>query len=232
MDTSSPSRSNAQPVAWVAGATGLIGRELLALLGGNAHALVRRPVALPASGVNGTAAQHVVDWNALDVSALPIPSEAYCALGTTIKQAGSQNAFRAVDFDSVLAFASAAKAAGAQRLAVVSALGANSRSGVFYNRVKGEMEAALGAMDFATLVVARPSLLLGDRAALGQPTRLGERLGMALTRPLGGLIPASVRPIEAHTVALAMVNAMREPLKGIRILESGTLRSIGRQRAA
>ena len=166
----------------------------------------------------------------MDFSALPeLPAarDAYCCLGTTIKQAGSQAAFRAVDFDAVLAFAHAARAAGVQRFAVVSALGASARSATFYNRVKGEMEAAVGALGFASVVIARPSLLAGDRAALGQPLRTGERLALLFTGPVAGLIPRSVRPIDAGTVARGMIEALREARPGVRIVESAELQALG-----
>jgi len=209
----------------LAGASGLIGRELLKALcadGATVHALVRRAGTLPA-GTKGH--EHVVDFATLP--ALPKAREACCALGTTIKVAGSEAAFRAVDFDAVLAFARAAQAAGVQRFAVVSALGASARSPAFYSRVKGEMEAALAALGFASLVIARPSLLAGDRAALGQPARLGERLALALTAPLSPLIPRAWRPIEAATVARAMLRALHEARPGTRIVESAELQTLG-----
>jgi uncharacterized protein YbjT (DUF2867 family) len=139
----------------LAGASGLVGRELLRLLLAQSppprlHALVRR---LPEP------ADARVHWLTVDFAALPpLPAaqQAWCCLGTTIRQAGSQAAFRAVDFDAVLAFARAARAAGVQHFGVVSALGANARSPNFYSRVKGEMEAAVGALGFASVVVARP----------------------------------------------------------------------------
>ena len=93
----------------------------------------------------------------------------YLALGTTIKVAGSQAAFRALDFEANMAVARAARAQGATKLGVVSALGADSHSTVFYNRVKGELEEGLAQLGFSTLVFARPSLLAGNRQSLGQP---------------------------------------------------------------
>ena len=210
--------------ALLAGATGLIGRELAAGWDspGTLHLLVRR--AVPAPGPH--TAVHVVDFAALP--ALPPARVAYCALGTTIKVAGSREAFRAVDFDAVLAFAQAARVAGVQRFGVVSALGADAQSGSFYNRVKGEMEAALSALGFATLVIARPSLLAGDRASLGQPTRLAERLSLALLRPVGGLLPLAWRPIQATVVARALRRAMAQARRGTTILESADLQRLGR----
>ncbi|HWP11866.1 MAG TPA: NAD(P)H-binding protein, partial [Ramlibacter sp.] len=144
----------------LAGASGLVGRAILqGLLADDSvaavHTLGRRE--LPFQHAKLT--QHRVDFKFLP--ALPGAGEAFVALGTTIKVAGSQEAFRAVDFDAVVAVAKAAKASGATRLGVVSAMGANARSKVFYNRVKGEMEEALSALGFETLVIARPSFLVG-----------------------------------------------------------------------
>lgn len=188
----------------LAGATGLVGGELLrGLLADDTvagvHVLARRAVGVahPKLGVQ------VVDFGALP--SLPPLDEAYLALGTTIKVAGSQAAFRAVDFDANLAVARAALAAGARRLGLVSAMGADKQSRVFYNRVKGELEEAVEALGFEALVIARPSLLLGDREALGQPARAGEHLGSLLAGVLRPLIPARYRPIRAADVARALL---------------------------
>lgn len=212
--------------ALLAGATGLIGHELARLWAGTVaapgtlHLLVRRP--LPAGSRQ---AVQVVDFEHLP--ALPSAGSAYCCLGTTIKVAGSQQAFRAVDQTAVLAFARAARAAGVSRFAVVSALGASPRSGTFYNRVKGEMEAELATLGFTSLVIARPSLLAGNRAALAQAPRLGERLALAVTGPLAALIPKAWRPIEAATVARALLRAVAEGAPGVRVLESAALHDLG-----
>jgi uncharacterized protein YbjT (DUF2867 family) len=210
----------------LAGATGLIGRELAASWAGpgELHLLVRRRVPLTGP-VPQLQRVHVVDFTTLPV--LPAADEAYCCLGTTIKVAGSQAAFRAVDFDAVLAFAQAAQRAGVRRFAVVSALGASTTSATFYNRVKGEMEEALAGLGFASLVVARPSLLAGDRAKLGQPRRLGELLALALSAPLAPLIPKAWQPIPAATVAHAMRRALAEKRPGVRIVESAELLDLG-----
>ena len=212
--------------ALLAGATGLVGRELATQWSGPGllHLLVRRPV--PAGDAAAARQRiHVVDY--ADLPALPKAEEAYCCLGTTIKVAGSQAAFRAVDLDAVLAFARAAKQAGVQRFAVVSALGASVRSPGFYNRVKGEMEEALAGLGFASLVIARPSLLAGDRTALGQPGRPGERLAQMLTAPLAPLIPKGWRPIDAATVARALRRAVAEARPGVRTVESAELQELG-----
>jgi uncharacterized protein YbjT (DUF2867 family) len=207
----------------LAGATGLVGSAFAAQWPGpgTLHLLLRR--AMPAGGPRQ--AVHVVDLAALP--ALPAAQAACCCLGTTIKVAGSQAAFRAVDFDAVLAFAKAARAAGVQRFAVVSALGADARSAVFYNRVKGEMEAAVTALGFESLTIARPSLLVGDRGAIGQPVRAGERLAFALTAPLGRFIPKAWRPIRADCVARALQRALAQGRPGVQILESAALQDKG-----
>ena len=205
----------------LAGATGLVGQELLhALLPdptvGSVQVLARR---LPGVDHPKLATQ-VVNFAALP--ALAGIDEVYLALGTTIKVAGSQAAFRAVDFDANLAVARAARNAGARRLGLVSAMGADSGSRVFYNRVKGELEDALGALGFEGLVIARPSLLTGDRAALGQPARAGERIGGALAGVLRPFIPADYRPIRAVDVAHALLAHVPQA-RGTFILRSGSM---------
>ncbi len=209
--------------ALLAGATGLIGREVARHWTGPGplHLLVRKPMAatMPLHRV------HVVDFAALPP--LPKAERAFCCLGTTIKVAGSRAAFREVDFDAVLAFARAAQGAGVRHFAVVSALGASLKSATFYNRVKGEMEAELGRLGFASLLIARPSLLAGDRASLGQAPRLGERLTLALTAPLTPFIPKAWRPIEAATVARALLRGLDQAAPGLRILESAALQELG-----
>ena len=213
--------------ALLVGATGLVGRALLPLLLRNpryelVHVWVRRPLAdMPPQPKLRV---HVVDFANLPQS-LPKMDDVYIALGTTIKVAGSEAAFRRVDFDFVVNSARAAKAAGASRLAVVSALGADARSRVFYNRVKGDMQAALATLGYASLSIAQPSLLMGDRAALGQPVRAGEVWAARLLGPVMRLVPAGVRPIQAQAVASAMLWANLAGQPGVRILSSAQMQS-------
>ena len=153
----------------------------------------------------------------------PPVDEVFIALGTTLKIAGSRQAFRAVDFDAVLAVARAALAAGATRLGVVSAMGADSKSGIFYSRVKGEMEEAVSHLGYRTVVFARPSLLVGNRHDLQQPTRPGEEWGFRVGRLLGPLIPANYRPVAATQVAAALVDAVQSAGPGKHVLLSGDI---------
>ena len=169
---------------------------------------------------------HPVDFGQpMQLQQLPSVDEVYIALGTTIKVAGSQAAFRAVDHDAVVALARQARQQGAKRLAVVSAMGADASSRIFYNRVKGETEDALRALGFDTLVIARPSMIDGDRASLNQPGRPGEGLGLALMRRIKPLIPANYRAIAARDIAQAMVQAMQSAKPGTQVLLSGQMQA-------
>ena len=206
----------------IAGATGLVGKIILeGLLADPAvtavHSLGRKAPTIRHAKLTA----HVVDFSVLPP--LPPADELYLALGTTIKVAGSQAAFRAVDLDANLAVASAALACGVKRVGLVSAMGADSRSMVFYSRVKGDLEKALAAMPFEGLIIARPSILVGDREALGQPTRRGERLASSLSKVLGALIPSNYKPVDAAAVAGALLaNVPSSP--GRQILLSGEMR--------
>lgn len=207
--------------ALLAGATGLVGREILqGLLADDGvaavHVLARRPLSL----THPRLTVQVVDFAALP--ALPRVDEVYLALGTTIKVAGSQAAFRAVDYDANLTVAKVARAAGATRVGLVSAMGADARSSVFYSRVKGELEEALAGLGYDAVVIARPSMLAGDRGSLGQPERGGEKLALNVSRWLGPLIPRNYRSIQAKDVAGALLRNV-PVARGKRVLLSGEM---------
>ncbi|HYJ10876.1 MAG TPA: NAD(P)H-binding protein [Polyangiaceae bacterium] len=207
--------------ALLAGATGLVGRELLRQMAeashyDRLHVLVRRPVK-ELSGLDKVQA-HQVDFDALP--ALPAVDDVLIALGTTIKAAGSQEAFRRVDYDYVVDVARAARAAGAKRLGLVSALGADPKSRAFYNRVKSEAEQAVCELGYDSVVIAQPSLLIGDREALGQPVRRGELVARRVLGPLSKLIPLAVRPVEASAVASALLEHLRTTPKGVERIAS------------
>ncbi|HEY0855521.1 MAG TPA: NAD(P)H-binding protein [Albitalea sp.] len=207
----------------IAGATGLVGRELLSLLLASpqveaVHVLLRRAAALPA---DPRIHPHEVNFDALP--ALPPVDDVLIALGTTIKAAGSQAAFRRVDFDAVVNTARAGRAAGASRLAVISALGADAGSRVFYNRVKGEMQDAVARLGYRSVLIAQPSLLVGDRGALGQPHRPGEAWAMRLLEPVLRVVPRRIRPVEASAVARAVLATLGEDIEGLRVLSSAQM---------
>ena len=209
-------------VALVAGATGLVGREILAALLADknytaVHCVGRRALALKHPKLTS----HVVDFATL--TSLPKADDCYIALGTTIKVAGSKEAFRAIDLKAVEAVALAAKASGATKLGVISAMGANSHSSVFYNRIKGEMELSVARMGFKNLVIARPSLIDGDREALHQPGRAGESLGLMLARGLSPLLPANYRAIKATDIAHALIRQVKAGTPGVVTLMSGEM---------
>jgi uncharacterized protein YbjT (DUF2867 family) len=179
------------------------------------YSLVRRP---SASASAPKLVEQVVQFDALPE--LPRSDDVYIALGTTIKVAGSEQAFRRVDFDYVVSVARAARAAGAQRLGVVSALGADATSRVFYNQVKGEMQDAVLSLGYESVVIAQPSLLLGDRELLGQAERSGERWARRLLGPVAGLIPSKFRPVSARDVAAALIARLLVTERGSEILPS------------
>jgi uncharacterized protein YbjT (DUF2867 family) len=214
-------------VAVLAGASGLVGRELQQLLCENSayaavHSLVRRVTA--AAAPSPKLHQLVVNFD--DLPQLPACDDVFIALGTTIKVAGSEAAFRRVDYDYVLAVARAGRAVGATRLGVVSALGADAKSRIFYNRVKGEMQDALSNLGYESVVIAQPSLLLGDRKALGQPTRGGEVWAQRLLGPVVGLVPASFRPVRARAVAAALLQAVLRSAPGTTIVPSRDMHDV------
>jgi uncharacterized protein YbjT (DUF2867 family) len=191
----------------IAGATGLVGADLLrAALDdvsiSQVHALSRRELNLQHPKLQ----VHVVDF--ANLAELQKVDEAYLALGTTIKVAGSQDAFRAVDLHANLCVANAARKAGCQRVGLVSAVGADNRSSVFYNRVKGQLENALKQLPLQALLIAQPSLLLGNRRTLRQPPRTGERLLMPIAICLAPLLPAKYRPVSSQVVARSLLKTL------------------------
>lgn len=207
----------------LAGASGLVGSQLLNGLVADesvaeVHVIGRRLLPLQHAKIT----MHVVDLRA--ISPLPPVDEVYLALGTTIRVAGSREAFRAVDYDANLAVARAAWNAGASRIGLVSAMGANAKSSVFYNRVKGELEDAVLRFDADAAVVVRPSLLLGDRQRLGQPRRRGEALAQPIMWALRMILPRNYRAISTEKVAWALL-AEVPSAKGARVIASGDLQA-------
>ena len=219
----SPSRS-----ALVAGGSGLVGNHVLRQLLEDPDydrviALTRRPLAL----THKKLAQRVVDFDRLaEVADFPRVHDVFCCLGTTLKQAGSQEAFRKVDLTYVAELGRMAVRHRTAQFLVVTALGADPGSRVFYNRVKGEAEEAVRRLQFDGIQIFRPSLLLGARAKR-RPAEwiaqvLGPLVGWMLVGPL-----AKYRPIRAATVARAMVRVAREAPRGAHVYESDAIRRRG-----
>lgn len=215
--------------ALLAGATGLVGSHVLEFL--LAAARWSRVVTVgrrTTSRKHEKLEQRVVDLGELESgSDLPHVDDVFCCLGTTIKRAGSQPAFRLVDHDFVVGLARAglrAGAPGATQFLLVSAIGADPESPVFYSRVKGETEAAIRNLPYQAIQIFRPSLLLGERPEF----RLGERIAMlgapVLTALLFGRL-RRYRPIQAATVARAMVTIAHEAPRGPNVFEYDAMRA-------
>jgi uncharacterized protein YbjT (DUF2867 family) len=219
--------------ALLAGATGLVGRELASQLSASdeyaaVHVLLRRDV--PELAALPKLVAHVVTFEHLPT--FPAVDDVYIALGTTIKVAGSQEAFRRVDYDYVVAVARAGRAAGARRLGVVSSLGADAKSSVFYNRVKGEMQATLAELGYESVVFAQPSLLMGDRESLGQPVRGAEAWARRLLEPISWIVPAGVRPVRASGVAAMLLRGVLAAPPGVSFIENRAMHGGTAPRAA
>lgn len=218
--------------AWVAGATGLVGRLLIGELcgrleSGSVTALVRHAEGRKEKHLE----ERVVAFERLDLELSGrTASHVFCCLGTTMKKAGSEAAFRRVDYDYPLALGRAAERGGVRKFFLVTALGADPKSRIFYNRVKGEIEEAIGALGLPELHVFRPSLILGPRAE----RRAAERIGQAIARPLGALMVgplAKYRAIDATLVARAMANVAFDdrPASAVNVYESERIAELGAQ---
>lgn len=202
--------------ALMLGATGLVGAECVRQFANSGEfarvvVLARRPVSetIARLGVEG----HVVDFEQLDTAAPYFRvSHIVCALGTTIKKAGSQERFRRVDHDYPVAAARLGVQQGARHFLLVSALGANARSRIFYSRVKGEVEDAIRTLPYRSVTIVRPSLLLGERGEF----RLGESIGKLFV----GVTPRRYRPVHARDVAATLLRAAVEDRPGVRVIES------------
>ena len=212
--------------ALIAGSTGLIGGYCLQALCDNPTyseviALVRKPILKTHRKLKVITSNFDNLQN--DLSNIQA-DDIYCCLGTTIKKAGSQEAFRKIDHTLVITVASLMRKQGAEQFLLISAMGADRNSKVFYNRTKGEMEAALKESGYPCLRIIRPSLLLGKR----EEFRLGEKIGVILTPVLKPFLIGSLKkyaPVEAESVAHFMVKvAMEQPISGVHIYESNLIR--------
>ena len=208
--------------ALLAGATGLVGKQLLTLLlDDSAYKIIKVISRRGLTFTHEKIENIVIDFNALHTVSEAVfhVDDVFCCLGTTIAQAGSKEAFKKVDFEYPLQIAQRAKAAGASQYLLVSALGACKDSCIFYNAVKGQVEEAIGILQYHTTHVFRPSLLLGDR----QEKRTGERLAAVVSKYLNFLIPQKYKPVNAYSVAQAMEYWAKQEKMGFFIHESSEI---------
>ena len=210
--------------ALIAGATGLVGKELVSLLiksgyYNSLHMATRKPYTWHHQKITS----HTLsfdDFESLETGA--IVQDVYICLGTTMKKAGSKDNFRKVDYEYVLNVAKWAKNHKAEKLAVISSVGAKADSGNFYLRTKGEMEKALTGLKLPHLIIFRPSLLLGIR----EEFRLTEKLSAAIISPFAGLMRKKLKkyaPVEASQVARAMFHLTINATKPVKIAENADI---------
>ena len=216
----------AQKHALIAGATGLVGNELLQQLirGRQYHTisiLSRHEVETSSKRVETI----IVDYDTLNDEQIPEVDDVFCCLGTTMNKAGSKDAFRKVDHDYPLRVAEITHRKGAQQYLLVSAMGADDSSYIFYNRVKGDVEAAIARLSFEAFHVFRPSMLLGERTE----TRIGEQIGQVIMQGVAPLMVGGLKKyqaIPAETVAEAMVHVARKELSGTYVFESDKIQAL------
>lgn len=208
--------------AIVAGATGLIGKELVQkLIQSDEYRLIylisRRSGDLKHTKIR----ELVVDFDHLSQLNMTEPiDEAFCALGTTMKHAGTRENFKKVDYQYILEYAALTKRCGVSKFLVISSMGAGPKSPAFYNRVKGMTEEALKNLGFDQLIILRPSLLLGDRPEFRWP----EKLAGFVMKALNFLIPDNFKAISGEKVAGYMLKMAHQQTKGVKIIESGEMR--------
>jgi uncharacterized protein YbjT (DUF2867 family) len=208
--------------ALVAGATGLVGNELVQLLIESGlykavHVITRRPYKFN----HPLLFSHIVDFENLESFKLDIEiQDVYICLGTTIKKAGTKKNFSKVDHDYVISLARWARDNRAEKFAVISSMGADARSAFsFYLRVKGQLEQDLQALKFKNLIILRPSLLLGKRDEF----RFGEKISELFFKPISSLMKGRLRkfrPVEAKNVAAAMIYFTRHSKSQVKIVEN------------
>lgn len=205
--------------ALVIGGTGLVGGQLVTqLLSSEKYSLIKVLVRQPLDLIHPKLVSVIFNFDRPDASQVKA-DDIFCCLGTTMKKAGSKEAFYKVDYTYPYEIAKMGLTNGAARFAIITAMGADAKSMFYYNRVKGDIEEALKQLGYETLLIFRPSLLVGHRPE----SRLGEKIGERLTAFFKFLIPAKYRAIEAKKVAKAMVAITSSNVKGTLIYESDVM---------
>ena len=210
--------TNSGKIAWLAGGSGLVGSQLLKVLDEDSN--IQVCYVFGRSEMRDLSSKfHFVktDFENIQIGTLTKADYVFCTLGTTIKKAGSRERFREFDYGYPLQIARLGLQQGAQHFLLVSALGADARSRIFYNRVKGELEEAMVMLPYRSITIARPSLLLGPRQELRPAEAIGQRLGF--------LLPERYKPIDATAVATVLVEAARQDRPGTRIFESTDIKA-------
>jgi len=215
--------------ALIAGATGLVGTSLLKkLLADDQYEKVVIITRKSIDAKHPKLIQKQINFDTIESMKLDFQvDDVFCALGTTIKTAGSQDAFYKVDYTYVVNLGKWCVTNTVKRLFIVSAMGANAKSGIFYNRVKGEMETAVSQMSIPQIKVFRPSLLMGDR----KEKRGGEKIAQIVMGSLGFLFAGPLlkyKGIHADVVAMAMIKAAKVDKQGFTVYESGEMQGTGR----
>lgn len=207
--------------ALIAGSTGLIGNQLLSLLlNDDSYSVVKAISRKPLDFNHPKLENIVLDFDQMAQHSGQLKADdVFCCLGTTIKKVKTKEKFRQVDFDYPLTLARISKANGARQYLLVSALGADKKSSIFYNQVKGEVEEAIGEVGFASFQIFRPSLLMGDR----QESRSGEETGKVFFKYFGFLVPKKYKGIDSIKVACAMQAFAKIEKPGTHIHESGEM---------
>jgi uncharacterized protein YbjT (DUF2867 family) len=218
--------------AVIAGATGLVGKELAKLIlndeiYSDLTLIVRRPTGV----VHPKLHEKVVDFEKLEEIDIDLTeADVFCTLGTTIKKAGSREAFRKVDYDYPLALGRMAKAQGAKQFLIITAIGAKISSPAFYSRVKGEIEEALSALKLPVLQIFRPSLLLGQR----EEFRRGEHFASVVFKVISPIFTGPLkkyRAIQGREVAKGMLAAAQREISGVCIYESNEIERLSNNEA-
>lgn len=215
--------------ALIAGASGLVGQHLLHLLlhsevYDHIIALVRSPLNNQHPKLN----EHIVNFDKLEEhAALFAVDDVFCCLGTTIKKAGSQEVMYRIDVDYPYSIAKLSQQQGAQQFLVVSAMGANANSSIFYSRMKGELEQKLATLGYPSLSILRPALLLGER----NEVRVGERIGAIVAKGTAWLMAGPLKKykaIEGRQVARAMLKISKVEKNGVYIYSNEQLHQLAK----
>ncbi|MBP9648999.1 MAG: oxidoreductase [Paludibacteraceae bacterium] len=213
--------------ALIIGSTGLVGSALLnELLAHPAYSKVISFTRKPSGNTHPKLHEHCIDFNNIaSYKDLIQGDDLYCAMGTTIKKAGSQAAFTLVDYTYPYQFATIAKSNGVKQFLLVSSIGANAQSKNFYLQTKGTIENDISLLGFETVVIFRPSLLLGKRTEF----RFGEKIAMHISQLFSFLFVGKLRPyapIHSHTVAKAMVSVAQQANTGVNIYASDAIKEV------